>query len=459
MKEFAEKLYNWGFNVYGVNKELNENNFNDNNKLKAPFTTANFADRQSSNDFNSINWNEMVGYGAFLGYNSLCAIDIDGVIDIDTINLICDKLEIPHNYEWIIKSGSQCGYHILLKCKLPIEKISKASVKQINAPQETEPFEFGTIDTNAYYQYENYYGLKHLFYKIEFKWDGNIILPPSLHQSGNNYIFINGIPNKEPITVNFQKLKEVSSLGSTQAKSSVFSDFDGVPYSQTSYLLSFSDSIPYNFQIRTKEEMLIFNISQYTVHNSTIHPLLMNQISWFVTDKNSNILKRQCFNYYSNKIHSELHCNTIDIEIANKIINNSRFVYHEFLFDLLHVKEILCYDLKHIEIVKSEITDSGLYHDSFLKKMSFSEKTFECEIIKEYTPEEQLKPIKSVNEVIFNYKKKLNKYKLDSNKNFANEMKIKLEKISALENKLNNYKHVNSISYLTILYTLYLSLD
>lgn len=458
MKEIAKKFYDIGLNIFGINNQLNENNFSDGNILKAPYTKIENSNRQSAEEFELIDWNSITGFGALLGYDSLCAIDIDGVLDYEIIKIILNKLNLPEDYNWVFKSGSQCGYHILLKCALPKNLDQKTTNPSfISAPQDSIPHDFGTLDTNAYYPSNKSYGEEwNYFYKIEFKWKGNIVLPPSLHQSGNEYSFVNEIPSKQPNTVSFEDLIEVKHLGSVQAKSSDFTSYDYF-YDHsfertTSYHLTYSDSVPYNFESKIKEAGLIFHISQFSIKDSPIQPLFMNQISWFVFDSNNNIIKRHCLNYYSSNIFNSLYCNDIEINTSKKLVHHNRVIYHEFLFDLMHVKEILCWEDNDIKILKNEIKNAGLYFDAFLKNITIGEESHECNLYNDFNDEDNLKPVISVKNLLDEYKQikpiELFRYRFEDS----------LKKLSKFENKLDSFKNVNSISYLTVIYTLYLIL-
>ena len=120
-------------------------------------------------EFNSIEWNQISGFGIILGFNSLCAIDIDGVIDDKVLDEICTDLKIPKNYPWIFKSGSLCGYHIILECSIP-DEIRSISLDYFpfQQAQLSEPHIFGSGDTSAYFPDKDSYGIFHKFYKIVF---------------------------------------------------------------------------------------------------------------------------------------------------------------------------------------------------------------------------------------------------------------------------------------------------
>jgi hypothetical protein len=108
--------------------------------------------------------------------------------------------------------------------------------------------------------------------------------------------------------------------------------------------------------------------------------------------------------------------------------------------------------MDNIGILKKEIMSAGLYLDPFLKKFTLGEGSFDCELFKDYINEENLKPIILIQNLLVDYKiKPVIEY-------FRNRFEDSLLVISNMENKLCQYKYINSISYLTAIYTLYLLL-
>jgi hypothetical protein len=453
MKEIVEQINKLGFDLFESKNQINEFNFNENNLLKAPYSKLPLKTK-FNNSIEEIDFNNIDSYGVYLGKKDLIAIDIDGAIDNKVVKIICDNLNLPQNYNWIIKSGSQCGYHILLRCKIPDDLKSKESTSSFFLPSQiAKPFKFGELDTNAYYPKLRNYGLNHLFYKIEFKWNGNIILPPSLHLSGNNYKFQNEVPKNNPILVDFEKIESLQLLlSSCQAKSSEFNFTDEISNlsTETSYQLSYSDSLKYNFKSKFKEPSIVFHILQYPIHNAEKQPIFMNQISWFIIDNNQNVIKRKSYNYYTEIIRSNVYCKPIELNVSRKIVDSQRLIFHEFIFDLMHVEKIICNNEEIYNILKEEITTAELYHDAFLKKIIIGENLFENEI---YDYNDQKKDKLKDRIYIQNQLVKYKSLKTNSNNN-----RIELNWITFLENKMNDINNLNSIFYLTTLYTIYITI-
>ncbi len=141
----------------------------------------------------SLDWKKSAGVGLVLGYNNYRAIDVDG---IDMFDLLCSYgdeetglnklinkflliLGLPDNYPWVIKSGSGNGFHIIFKCNDIDEEIDSVSF---------EPND-GYNDGHGSY----------LFQRMELRWCDHLILPPSVHASGNRYSFRhNVLPSSTP---------------------------------------------------------------------------------------------------------------------------------------------------------------------------------------------------------------------------------------------------------------------
>lgn len=144
----------------------------------------------------SMNWNNSAGIGLVLGFNKYRAIDVD---DVDMFNLLCTYgdeetglnilinkflsiLGLPDNYPWVVKSGSGKGFHIIFKCDDIDEKIDSIS------------FEPNDNYNDGHGSYE--------FLRIELRWSDHLILPPSIHASGNRYSFRNNVlPSSAPDSI------------------------------------------------------------------------------------------------------------------------------------------------------------------------------------------------------------------------------------------------------------------
>lgn len=150
--------------------------------------------RQSVSDFLSYDWENALGVGAILGYNDYRVLDIDKCSSIDFISEILDILSLPHDYEWVVKSGSHNGFHIHFQCPANDFFPDNGKVK--------------VFFPNSKYE--------SVFQKIEFRFHNHIVLPPSLHCSSQHYSFLNvNFPKNVPSLVskiNLSKLIKNTAL-------------------------------------------------------------------------------------------------------------------------------------------------------------------------------------------------------------------------------------------------------
>jgi hypothetical protein len=210
---YAEYFYRLGLNISHISTTPTMFNFMaDPKKLKAPSHDLEpfIFHRQPYEIFSSYDWSSALGFGLILGYDGVFAIDIDGAVDDSILTRVLGLLNLPLHYPWVTISGSQSGYHIILKTKLPDEnwirspyyKLSNGNVKIDNVD-----LDFGKLDVNTYYP--GYKHLRTLFCKIEFKWKGHVVLPPSNHASGRLYKFLNKLPESPPEFIEFAKIDEL----------------------------------------------------------------------------------------------------------------------------------------------------------------------------------------------------------------------------------------------------------
>lgn len=193
----ANFYFNLGFNITHIS--LNESEYHKNlkttlyhwdKKLKAP--SHNWEDyykkKQTLSELNSFNWQNANGLGVVLGIENLRALDID---DCDSRLLIFDILkilELPLNYEWVVRSGSKKGFHILFY-----------------APDHDYPTEQGKIKAFKP-NLKNINKFKH----IELRWIGHLVLPPSIHPTFNRYEFVNKVfPYSNPKNIEIKALESV----------------------------------------------------------------------------------------------------------------------------------------------------------------------------------------------------------------------------------------------------------
>jgi DNA polymerase III epsilon subunit-like protein len=183
---YAKHFYNLGLNITCITPYLNEFNIASSNDYKAPSHEWEFlaAKRQLLEELSLYDWKNAIGLGTVLGYENLFALDIDGCVDFEFIKEnILNVLGLDENYEWVMKTGSGSGFHILFYTD---DKLSDK--KNLSF--------YPRVDKS----WRNV-SMKHYFLKLEFLFNRHLVLPPSLHSSGLNYEFINGVPKEAPSIV------------------------------------------------------------------------------------------------------------------------------------------------------------------------------------------------------------------------------------------------------------------
>ena len=67
---------------------------------------------QSENDLENMNWDNSTGIGGIQGWGDIRNFDIDGTDDFEIVELILKELGLSEEYCWVVKSGSEVGFHI-----------------------------------------------------------------------------------------------------------------------------------------------------------------------------------------------------------------------------------------------------------------------------------------------------------------------------------------------------------
>ncbi len=181
MKEEALEYYDkFMFNITRMHSVRNEFN-KDKNQYKHPGHNWEhiISERQNRKELEEEEWSNVIGIGAVLGYNNLRALDIDDCTRIEFIAEILETFRLPNDYPWVVRSGSQNGFHILLYNNDDFEKIASSEQFVYNSKEE----------------------YKEIFRKIEFRWKKQIVLPPSMHETMQNYSFLFGKPASQPLYV------------------------------------------------------------------------------------------------------------------------------------------------------------------------------------------------------------------------------------------------------------------
>lgn len=188
LEQIARKYFDFGFKITQINKDREKTNEED--PFKSPIFEhwKDFTLREQ-NIFDNW-WNEyddVSGIGTVLGSQLRC-IDIDGCTDCEFLQDILNILGLPIDYEWVVKTGSGKGFHIIIKCETHNFPVSWAKVK--------------SFFSNGFREFE----------RMELRWFGHLVLPPSLHSSGNQYEFLNSdFPANKPLKIDENKIDFVVS--------------------------------------------------------------------------------------------------------------------------------------------------------------------------------------------------------------------------------------------------------
>jgi hypothetical protein len=389
LRTYANHLFKLGLNVTCISNERNEWNLLDNNLYKSPCHEwiRLQSKRQGVEELNSYNWENSIGIGAVLGFNNIMALDIDGCVEDDFIQVICDIIGINSSYEWIIKTGSGCGFQILLNCNdVPINK--KEIEKELALKHLLDIDDFGCQDVNAYYptraepkeilkkHFNQNFLLSDLFQKIEFRWKGHTVLPISLHQSGLTYDFVNGIPKSSPLEISFislQKLKELicdeKAQSSNDPKNIVQAYEDST--SNTKHQDVHNNYLIY--EILTNDAA--FDLNEDNIDEGVSSPRLL-QISWLIVDIDSNVIKKKSYIIKPTNFEINSDCvmlNRISKEKANAVGEDLAIVLKKFLRDLNNCPIMVCYNYNYnSKVILSEMKYSGLNQNFYQSKKYIS---------------------------------------------------------------------------------------
>lgn len=389
---YSRYFYNLGLNISCMSDKTTLYNYREHNKLKAPCHEWKHLQhiKQPTHEVESYPWETSTGLGIILGYENLMAIDVDGCIDFNFIKFICKKLKVPYDYPWIFLSGSACGFHMLFFCEdapinlqLPINDFDKK-------------WQLGFDDTNAYYPkiYMGHYGneyccfydkeiladffnenflLSNIFQKIEFKWKGQVVIPPSQHQSGLNYTFFNGIPKSLPLKLSFENIKELQELISFD-KAHISQEFYRLHSNAPSDRQEDSDEhIEYQYLFLDTETNGLpknFNLDYRELDN---WPRLV-QIAWVIADANLNLIKRESYIIKPEGFSIEIQ--NIDVHginetIAHRIGFNIETVLINLADDLRNCSTIVCHNyFFDANVILSEMVRCNMDTCLFLSKKS-----------------------------------------------------------------------------------------
>ena len=204
---YANFYHNLGMNVTHI-----QGNPNEEKSYKRP--TDPKWDSHNIEYINAQNWDKATGIGVMLGDNQYRAIDIDKMfcgnqywadtkeekeqMFLDFIHICLELLGLPENYSWVIKSGSHNGCRIIIKA----EDIQDFNIETISYSPNSK---FRTHDE---LRQSGAWGDE--FLRMELRWNDYLVLPPSIHPSGNLYEFyFKKTPNSAPLAVSIDSLNNL----------------------------------------------------------------------------------------------------------------------------------------------------------------------------------------------------------------------------------------------------------
>jgi uncharacterized protein (TIGR02145 family) len=303
--DYAKYYFSLGLKVTCIKAEYNLQNYVNRNVLKVPYHPwSDYTHRtQELSDLNELDWDNACGLGTVAGCDSIMAIDLDGCTNVVVLEKMLRCLGLPSNYEWVTISGSQVGFHIIARCQM----FSHLEANQVVCTYPPKPLFADEFD------------------KLELLWRTHIVLPPSLHVSGNHYVFRNDrLPNSSPSRIELPKLNSM-----IQEFAEVDEVVVGSRYGHESEEVK---SVQTRFEIDTVGELNLLNQSYFCVldietdglpqrSSSGIQYPNILQISWAIMNPSLQVVKRNGFLVRNENLkhNNAFHINRIDVEITNKI--------------------------------------------------------------------------------------------------------------------------------------------
>jgi len=157
--------------------------------------------------FKKYNWLQATGIGCISGDNYIRCLDIDNCSSIGFVKSLCKALNLPEDYEWVVKSGSNNGFHIWVKIQsLPTGLFLHKQAKDLFDEE-------GIIVLNSIPPYQ------YTFERIEIRWKAHCVLPPSLCHTGNQYKFTTDkLPKNKPVSINPDLLFKILNILSVNSE-------------------------------------------------------------------------------------------------------------------------------------------------------------------------------------------------------------------------------------------------
>jgi len=295
------------------------------------------SERQTLEFIMNLSWfSPFAGIGTVLGFNNLRALDIDGCSSIEFIEELLETLNLNNKYEWVVRSGSQNGFHILFYC------------------EEHTFDEYFTIKNEyfpcIFYPNKTY---NDIFKRIELRWSHNLVLPPSDSFIADvnlnsyeikSYEFVNcKLPDKAPALISSKLINKVHTnfcLETNRKELAKIKEEDKL------YLVSTKDTFLF-FDVETTG--LFHEKLQYNSWERIKDFPRLTQLAWIRVDSNWNILE-EC----EYLIEPEDFDIPIDSTRVHGITNEKarlegfpiQFVLNEFIHAVFKSSQVISYNLK-----------------------------------------------------------------------------------------------------------------
>lgn len=261
--------------LYISSSQINSVNYKENNRQKAPY--INNIRPENINASQVILPNESYGLGFNIRESNLAALDIDGSYDRIFLKNVLEILRLPSDYDWVIESGSESGFHIIFKSSINDEfkkHVSKEACSAFYSKNDHRPFS-----------------------KIEFLFEGQLVLPNSQHESGGVYNFLNNVPTTSPMSVNINDLIILNKIYcDTEADISKHNNGHIYKFKYRSIIDKKRDEVlHYKYRDGAK---LLYNITAIDILFPNEYLL---QITYFLMDRKYNILIRNIISIVERK--------------------------------------------------------------------------------------------------------------------------------------------------------------
>jgi DNA polymerase III epsilon subunit-like protein len=335
---YAKHFYGLGLNITCNSNIVTQYNFYDNNILKSPYHKWEHLKhkRQDLSELLSYDWNQSTGIGTITGYNQFRTLDIDGCTNYDFIQDLLIILGLPSDYEWVVQTGSLSGFHIHFYAD---------ELEGLEPDQAT--FTYPPNDENIA-----------LFEKMELLCNTNVVLPPSFHNSGSTYSFVNcRYPKSAPLEIDIKRfniLLELFFNRTALVKKKCY--YESIFLKQPSDL----DKV----EIKDIEETLYFIFDFETdgliVKNNYPNAI---QISWIVMDIDGIVHKKntELIDCDFDEDSKALKINKLTIETIRKLGKKPQDVYKDLANDLKYCDCIVAHNLDFdYGILKNEFNKYGI---------------------------------------------------------------------------------------------------